>query len=51
MPPTTTYTAELTDPLTGDTVTLTAASEAELERLIDRCLHRLYPPAPDLEDT
>lgn len=51
MPPTTTHTADITDPLSGDTVTLAAASEAELEQLIDSYLHRLYPPAPDPEDT
>ena len=51
MPPTTTYSAEITDPITGDTATLTAASEAELEQLIDRHLHRMYPPAPDREGT
>lgn len=39
MPRTTTYTAEIT----GDTVILTAASEAVLEQLVDRHLREKYP--------
>ena len=43
MPRTTICTAEITDPITGDIATLTAASEAELEQLIDRHLRQKYP--------
>lgn len=43
MPRTTTYTAEITDPITGDTVILTVASEGELEQLVDRHLREKYP--------
>lgn len=40
---TTTYQADVTDPVTGETTTLSAATPAELEQLIDEHLATGYP--------
>lgn len=40
---TTTYQADVTDPITGETTTLSAATQAELEQLIDEHLATGYP--------
>lgn len=43
---TTRHTAEITDPLTGDTTTLTAPTAAELDQLVDAHLEQHYPTPP-----
>lgn len=43
--------AEVTDPLTGDVVVLSAATSAELEQLVDDHLSSTFPePSEDLPD-
>lgn len=39
----TTHTAEVTDPLTGRVITLTAATAEELDALVDEHLAHQYP--------
>lgn len=41
------YLADVTDPLTGRTATLTADSAIELERLVDEHLNAGYPDAEE----
>lgn len=48
---TTTHSAEITDPVTGQTTTLTAATAAELEQLIDAHLAQQYPDPGDASTT
>lgn len=43
MSPTTRYTAEITDPVTGDVTTVTAVTEPALEEAIDTHLQALFP--------
>lgn len=43
----TTHTAEVTDPLTGETTTITANSSEELDALVEAHLGQQYPdPEP-----
>ena len=46
---TTTYQADVTDPVTGETTTLSGTTPAELEQLIDEHLAAGYPD-PNLAD-
>lgn len=39
---TTRHVADITDPVTGETTTLTAATEGELDRLVDEHLEQHY---------
>lgn len=41
----TTYTEQIQDPTTGETTTLTAATEAELDRLVEEHLGETFPDA------
>ncbi|WP_347354960.1 hypothetical protein [Intrasporangium sp.] len=40
------YIAEVTDPVTGDRVTLTAESPAALDQMVEAHLAHDYPPQP-----
>lgn len=40
------HVAEITDPVTGQTTTLTAPTSAELERLVQEHLDHTYPHPP-----
>ena len=42
---TTRHVADITDPVTGETTTLTAATEGELDQLVDEHLEQHYPPS------
>lgn len=37
------HVADITDPVTGETTTLTAATESELDQLVDEHLEQHYP--------
>jgi|APEBP8051072661_1049379.scaffolds.fasta_scaffold03767_3 hypothetical protein len=47
---TTRHVADITDPVTGETATLSAATESELDQLVDEHLEQHYP-TPKAEDT
>ncbi len=46
---TTRHVADITDPVTGETTTLTAPTESELDQLVDEHLEQHYP-TPKAED-
>lgn len=46
---TTRHVADITDPVSGDTTTLAAATESELDQLVDEHLEQHYPD-PHAED-
>jgi len=46
---TTRHVADITDPVTGETATLSAATESELDQLVDEHLEQHYP-TPKAED-
>lgn len=39
----TTYTEQIQDPTTGETITITASTEAELDRLVEEALGETFP--------
>ena len=42
--------AEITDPVTGETTTLSAATDRQLEQLVDAHLEGHYPQSPPVEE-
>lgn len=50
MPGTTSHVAEVTDPITGDTTTLTANTADELDQLVDAHLAQAFPAPADRVD-